>query len=273
MPTDWFGHAQNALNVVGQLANQKQGKHNATHADLSRRERLGVLMAQQSYKDPGDRQYKVKNYKYEKDLSSEKFAVYKSKKGRYQVAVRGTVPLHGLGERSGDLGQDIEIMKGSFDQNSAQVVETQALIDKILQKDPKARGNIGLNGHSLGGRIVLEALHDPKNKGVFRDSVALAPGFSPLGSAEEQKRQESLVTSNKSRNRVIGVANDAVWSGNKAMHKDHSNIKILPAVDKRLTKTHNNHFLTAFSEQKAAGSFAPPNYFHQKKNVKNRQGA
>ena len=270
--SDILDTLQQALNVGQQVVNQKK-THSHTKDQLTRREQLGVLMAQQSYKEPGKRQYKVKNYKYQPEFSSDKFAVYKSKKGRYQVAVRGTVPTHGLGESSGDLGQDIEIMKGKFNQNSAQVVETQDVINKILATDSKARGNIGLNGHSLGGRIVLEALHDPRNEGVFRDSVALAPGFSPLGDQAEQTRQEKLVTGKKNRNFVVGVANDVVWSGNKAMHKGHSNVKILKAEDTRLTHAHKNHFLTAFT---AGGltkeeDFRPPNYWHRqvKKNPKN----
>ena len=48
------------------------------------------------------------------------------------------MPDHGIGERGSDnelvsdLGQDIQIMKGQFNQNSAQVVDTQNLINKIL---------------------------------------------------------------------------------------------------------------------------------------------
>ena len=229
-------------------------------------------MAQQSYKNPGERQYKVKNYKYQPEFSSEKFAVYKNKKGRYQLAVRGTVPMHGLGEQSGDLGQDVAIMKGSFNQNSSQVVDARNLVQKILDSDPKARGNIGLNGHSLGGRIILEALHDPRNEGIFRDSVALAPGFSPLGDQAEQARQEKLITGKSNRNFVVGVANDVVWSGNKAMHNRLRNVKILKAKESRLTQAHKNHLLTAFTAGSLAKEvpFRPPNYWHrqEKKNVK-----
>ena len=277
--SDVLSAIQQAMNVGQQVVQQRVGSHSHSHKDLSRREKLGVLMTQQSYKDPNKRQYKVKGYKYQPQFSSEKYSVYKNKKGRYQLSVRGTVPLHGLGERSGDLGQDVEIMKGSFNQNSSQVVDTQNLVGKILAQDPKARGNIGLNGHSLGGRIVLEALHDPRNEGVFRDSVALAPGFSPLGDAAEQARQEKLVTGKKNRNFVVGVANDLVWSGNKAMHRGGSNVKILKAKDSKLTGAHNNHFLTAFSGKpggslSVSGSnqfYRPPNMYHrhEKKNIKN----
>lgn len=266
--SDWTVPTRMGLNVVNQLLLQKRGKSNSTHKQLTRRERLGVLMAEQSYKDPDDRQYKVKNYKYVKDLSSDKYAVYKNRRGRYQVTIRGTVPKHGLGDHSGDLGQDIDIMKGKFNENSAQVKETQRLIDRILTADPGAKGKIGLNGHSLGGRISLEVLHSPKYTHAIRDSVALAPGFSPLGAREELKRQENLVKKDPHRNFVVGVSNDTVWSGNKAMHKDLPNVKILPAVDPNLSGTHKNHFLTAFTqkkEEKPAGSFRPPMYFHKKK--------
>ena len=140
---DWLDIAQQGLNVTNQVLKQKQGKYSHTRADLNRREKLGVLIAQQSYKEPNKRQYSVKGYKYQPEFSSEKYAVYKSRKGRYQVSVRGTVPLHKLGETGSDIGQDLEIPKGKFDQNSTQVKETQELINKILAQDPKSRGNIG----------------------------------------------------------------------------------------------------------------------------------
>jgi len=265
---DWTAGAQTGLNLIGQLVRQKKSNYTHSRGDLSRREKLGVLMAKASYQAPQERPRKIKGYVYQPSLSNEKHAVYKHRKGRYQVAIRGTVPMSGLGLREGDIGQDIEIMKGSFGKNSAQVQDAQKTVDEILRRDPKAKSNIALNGHSLGARIALEVLHDPKNKDTFHSSVALSPGFSPLGSREDQARQEKLVSSKKHKNFVLGVANDAVWSGNKAMHKGHSNVKILPAVSGQLTKTHTNHFLTAYDDQGGPSLHNPHNYWHQKKNDK-----
>ncbi len=235
---DW---ARQGLNVAQQLLAQKSGKYTHKKSDLSKRERYGIDFAKQSYTAPGDRVKKLHGYTLVDKYSSEKYAVYE-RKGKYQVAVRGTVPGHKLTEKSGDILQDMEILKGNGPQ--IQVNEAKALIQQIITDNPGAKGNIGLNSHSLGARINLELLHDnPEN---FSDSVSLAPGMSPLGSKEDQEHMKALVQDNTSKNKIIGIANDAVWSGAAKHMEGQTNVKILPAVDSSITGMANNHFLSAF---------------------------
>ncbi len=205
---DW---ARQGLNVAQQLLAQKSGKYTHKKSDLSKRERYGIDFAKQSYTAPGDRVKKLHGYTLVDKYSSEKYAVYE-RKGKYQVAVRGTVPGHKLTEKSGDILQDMEILKGNGPQ--IQVNEAKALIQQIITDNPGAKGNIGLNSHSLGARINLELLHDnPEN---FSDSVSLAPGMSPLGSKEDQEHMKALVQDNTEVPAAYKVTR--VHSVNKDVH-------------------------------------------------------
>ena len=75
---DFLNTAQQGMNVVLQGVRQKAGKHTHKHKNLSRRERLGIELAQQSYKEPNKRKFKIKGYKYVSEYSNSKFSVYKT---------------------------------------------------------------------------------------------------------------------------------------------------------------------------------------------------
>ena len=193
-------------------------------------------------------------YTYDKRYSTPKYAVYK-RGDKFHIGIRGTVvDPKTLLDKDADLMQDMEILKGKFSTESTQVKNAQDLMDKIVSENPKSKGKLQLAAHSLGARISLELLH--AHPEYYKDSVALAPGFSPLGSKESQEHMKSLVQDNAGKNFIIGRKNDAVWqSAEKYMTKDgkaNSNVKILQPVDSSVKGMASNHFLAAFSSRPKA---------------------
>ena len=115
---DWTTGAQTGMNILGQLVRQKKSNYTHSRGSMTRREKLGLLMARASYQSPQERPRKIKGYVYQPSLSNEKHAVYKHRKGRYQVAIRGTVPMSGLGLQEGDLGQDSRQLRARLEGRS-----------------------------------------------------------------------------------------------------------------------------------------------------------
>ncbi len=244
------------LNVVNQLLRQ-QGATSHTHdiSDFSKRERKGVDFAQASYQDPSKRKYKMHGYTYDKRYSTPKYAVYK-RGDKFHIGIRGTVvDPKTLLDKDADLMQDMEILKGKFGTESTQVQNAQDLMDKIIADNPKSKGKLQLAAHSLGARISLELLH--AHPEYYKDSVALAPGFSPLGTKVSQEHMKSLVQDNAGKNYIIGRKNDAVWQAAEQYMttgdgQANSNVKILKPVDSSVKGMASNHFLAAFSSRPKA---------------------
>ena len=248
--------SRQGLNVVEQLLRQ-QGATGHTHklSDLSKREKKGVQFAAASYIEPSKRKAKMHGYRYSTEYSSPKYAVYK-RGDKFHIGIRGTtVDPKTMLDKGSDVMEDVDILKGKFGSESAQMKDAQALMDKIIQENPKSMGKLQISGHSLAGRQVLELLH--KHPKYYKDSVAIAPGFSPIGSVDSQEHMKTLVQGHANKNFIIGRKNDVVWqSAEKYMVNTdgnaNQNVKILPAVDTSLKGAADNHFLAAFSSRPQA---------------------
>ncbi len=249
---DWMDWAHQGLNVVGQVVKQKQAKYTHTKDQLTKRERMGINFAAQSYKLPGKRKYKLHGYTYQPDLSNEKSAVYKNKNGNYQVAFAGTKPGYKTTQKEGDLLQDVQIAKG--ENPTIQINQAKEVIQAIMAQDPNSKGKISLNSHSLSGRVNLNLLHD--NPEWYRDSVSIAPGFSPLTNSAQSKRDKELITGNPKKNRILVMANDGVWSSKVDEMFDsaekNGNVKILKAEDETMKGMATNHFLASYQQRDSA---------------------
>ena len=260
--------ARQVIGVTDQLVRQqyKGGtKHTHDLSDLTRREKKGIDFSAASYKKESDRAYKMHGYTYSSKYSNEKFAVYK-RGDKFHIGIRGTSPdVHKLVKafvehkgkqqlKQSDIGQDYEILKGTFSMQSSQMKDAQGLMDKILEENPNSMGKLQISGHSLAARQVLELMN--AHPDYYKDSVAISPGFSPLGTSESQEHMKKLVQGHKHKSHIIANKNDVVWqSAEKYMThngKANKNVKIFKAID---TSLHvkglaSNHFLSAFDYKK-----------------------
>ncbi len=247
--------ARQGMNVVEQLVHQHTGGgHDLKAIDsLTKRQRQGVDFAGMAYTAPKKRRYKMHGYTIDK-RSNEKYAIYK-KGHKYHIGIRGTVPDNPFDEK-GDLRADLSIMRGKIPQ--IQLDDAQAMIDDIIAKDPSAKGKIRLNSHSLAARLSTELLH--ANPDLYKDSVSIAPGVSPLGTKEEQEHIRAILQpvrgkDGREKNIIVGRQNDVVWSGASKYMLDKdggsaSNVTVLKAKNtgKSPLDMAENHYLSAFKK-------------------------
>jgi hypothetical protein len=106
-----------------------------------------LLLSQEAYRPKNERKELIDGYIYDKDLSSERTAVY-VKDGSTIISHRGTVPTD-----VSDLKQDALILTGDF-HKSDRLKKSLSQVETAMKKYPK--NIISNTGHSLGGRVASE---------------------------------------------------------------------------------------------------------------------
>ena len=153
-------------------------------------------------------------YDYLKADSTDKYATYKHKQnGKVVVAFRGTKPDSAL--LNHDLMKDMHIAAGEvskLDQMHDYVNHIQNMVKK------HGSGNVSLSGYSLGGSEAVQLTQDERIRSDLGQTVALAPGHSPLDDLHKQKATDHKVS-------YIYHHNDAV--ANNLLEHSGSNHHVL----------------------------------------------
>jgi len=126
------------------------------------KDELGV--ASEVYKSPNDRAKEIMGYKYDRDISKKRSAVYVDEDNKdINLGLRGTVPSN-----IRDLGSDVKILlddtlKKTKDQfkNSQYMKDARKALTRVKSKYPNY--DITIVGHSLGGRGSIQLSKENKN--------------------------------------------------------------------------------------------------------------
>ena len=142
-------------------------------------------------------------YDYLREDSTEKYGIYKHKKnGKVVVAFRGTRPKSGI--LNHDLMKDMHIAAGNVGKLE-QMGDYVQMIQNQIKK--YGSGNVSLSGYSLGGSEAVHLSQDRRLRSHLGQTIALAPGSSPLDDMHKQKATDHKVS-------YIYHHNDAVANSN-----------------------------------------------------------
>ena len=129
-------------------------------------------------------------YDYVGEDSTERVGVYRHKKnGKAVVVFRGTRPSSSL--LNNDLINDGHILFGQVG-NTEHIGDHIRLIQKQIKK--YGAGNVSLSGYSMGGSEAVHATQDKRIRSQLGQTVALAPGHSPLDDMHEQKAKDHKIS-------------------------------------------------------------------------------
>jgi len=143
------------------------------------------------------------NYEYLQDDSGDKHAVYKNRDtGKVVFALRGTKPDKAL--LNNDLVEDLQIATGK----AGETEQYETYVNKIqsLIKQHGA-GNVSLSGYSKGGAEAVHLTQDDRLRSHLGQTMAIAPGASPLDDQLEQKARDHKIS-------YLYHHNDAVANSN-----------------------------------------------------------
>ena len=143
-----------------------------------------------SYVDDEHRPQNLFGLNYQRDLSSNNFAVYNAPGNReLVVSIRGTKPSNVV-----DLMSDALILTGYEDQLSVRFNEDLLRVKSLLDKYPTAK--VTLSSHSLGGAIndyiINELKGTPYESRV--KAVSFNPGKSPNTKSERSDQIRDFIT-------------------------------------------------------------------------------
>lgn len=128
-------------------------------------------------------------YDYLKQDSTDKYATYKHKQnGNVVVAFRGTKPDSAL--LNHDAMKDLHIATGhvgKLDHMDDYVNHVQKMIKH------HGSGNVSLSGYSLGGAEAVHLTQDKRIRSHLGQTVALAPGHSPLDDLHKAKATDHKI--------------------------------------------------------------------------------
>ena len=129
-------------------------------------------------------------YDYMKEDSTDRYATYKHKQnGKVVVALRGTKPQDMLLNNDGVTNLHIAAGKvGEMNHYDDNVNHVKNMIKKY------GAGNVSLSGYSKGGAEAIHMTQDKRIRSHLGQTVALAPGHSPLDDLHKQKATDHKIS-------------------------------------------------------------------------------
>ena len=129
-------------------------------------------------------------FDYIREDSTEKYGVYKHKQnGKVVLAFRGTRPRDSI--LNHDLMKDIHIAAGEVGKLEQMGDYVQAIQNQIKKH---GSGNVSLSGYSLGGAEAVHLTQDSRIRSHLGQTIALAPGHSPLDDLHESKAKDHKIS-------------------------------------------------------------------------------
>ena len=157
--------------------------------EISKTFRDHARLHQDAYLSLNDRKG-TDQYDYLKADSTDKFATYKHKQnGKVVVAFRGTKPDSAL--LNHDLMKDMHIAAGEVGKLASHDDYVNHIQNMIKQH---GSGNVSLSGYSLGGSEAVHLTQDKRIRSDLGQTVALAPGHSPLDDLHKQKSTDHKIS-------------------------------------------------------------------------------
>ena len=129
-------------------------------------------------------------FDYVAEDSTERVGVYKHKQnGKAVVVLRGTRPKSSL--LNNDIINDLHIAAGQIG-NTEQIGDHARLIQKQIEK--YGSGNVSLSGYSMGGAEAVHLTQDKRLRSHLGQTIALAPGHSPLDDMHKMKARDHKIS-------------------------------------------------------------------------------
>lgn len=158
-----YNKLKNAVNQ-GILKPIKKKFNIQTIKEIPQKHKDELEIASEVYKSPNDRAKEIMGYKYDRDISKKRSAVYVNEDNKeVTLALRGTVPSN-----IRDLGSDVKILlddtlnktTNQF-KNSQYMKDARKALKRVKSKYPNYE--ITIVGHSLGGRGSIQLSKEHKN--------------------------------------------------------------------------------------------------------------
>ena len=128
-------------------------------------------------------------FKYIQRHSTDKYATYLDRDGKVVVAFRGTSPKQAA--NNNDLIEDAHVASGNV-KNMSDYASYKNHIKSMI--DEYGSGNVSLSGYSLGGSKAVQLTQEKDLRSHLGNTVALAPGMSPLDSELKQKAKDHKIS-------------------------------------------------------------------------------
>ena len=131
----------------------------------------------------------TKRFQYLKRHSTDKYGTYLDRNGKVVVAFRGTSPKQAL--NNNDLIEDAHVASGDVT-NMSDYASYKNHVKSMI--DEYGSGNVSLSGYSLGGSKAVQLTQENELRSHLGNTVALAPGMSPLDSDLAKKANDHKIS-------------------------------------------------------------------------------
>jgi len=128
-------------------------------------------------------------FKYVQDESNDRYGTYLDSNNHAVIAFRGTKPSESL--MNNDLVKNLQIAGGDV-RGMSTYEDDVAHVKRMIQK--YGAGKVSLSGYSQGSAIANELTQDSRIRSDLGQTVALAPGVSPLDDKHEQKARDHKIS-------------------------------------------------------------------------------